>query len=42
MAPLYVYELIPSAALLGSLFVLGDMANNREIIAMRVAGGFNS
>lgn len=38
MAPLYIYELMPSAALLGSLFVLGDMANNREIIAMRVAG----
>ncbi len=38
MAPLYIYELIPSAALLGSLFVLGEMANNREIIAMRVAG----
>jgi lipopolysaccharide export system permease protein len=38
MSPLYIYELMPSAALLGSLFVLGDMANNREIIAMRVAG----
>ena len=38
MAPLYIYELIPSAALLGSLFVLGDLGNNREIIAMRAAG----
>ena len=38
LSPLYIYELMPSAALLGSLFVLGDMANNREIIAMRAAG----
>jgi len=38
LTPLYIYELMPSAALLGSLFVLGNMANNREIIAMRVSG----
>ncbi len=38
MTPLYIYEIMPSAALLGSLFVLGNMANNREIIAMRVSG----
>jgi len=38
MAPHYLYELMPSAALLGSLFVLGGMANHRELIAMRVAG----
>jgi lipopolysaccharide export system permease protein len=38
LTPLYIYELMPSAALLGSLFVLGNMANNREIVAMRVSG----
>lgn len=38
LAPRYVYELMPSSALLGSLFVLGGMANHREIIAMRVSG----
>jgi lipopolysaccharide export system permease protein len=32
------YELLPSAALLGSLFVVGAMANNREIVAMRACG----
>lgn len=37
-SPRVCYELIPSAALLGSLFVIGAMANNREIIAMRAAG----
>ncbi len=37
-SPRVFYELIPSAALLGSLFVLGTMANNSEIIAMRSAG----
>lgn len=37
-SPRVFYELVPSAALLGSLFVIGAMANNREIIAMRVAG----
>lgn len=38
LTPLYIYELMPSAALLGSLFVLGNLANNREIIAMRSSG----
>jgi len=38
MIPHYLYELMPSAALLGSLFVLGGMANNRELLAMRVSG----
>ncbi len=38
LTPLYIYELMPSAALLGSLFILGNMANNREVIAMRVSG----
>ncbi len=38
MIPHYLYELMPSAALLGSLFVLGGMANHREIMAMRVSG----
>ena len=38
MAPQYIYELMPSAALLGSLFVMGGMGNNRELVAMRVSG----
>lgn len=37
-SPRVFYELIPSSALLGSLFVVGAMANNREIVAMRAAG----
>jgi len=37
-SPRVFYELVPSAALLGSLFVVGAMANNREIVAMRAAG----
>ncbi|WP_305909191.1 LPS export ABC transporter permease LptG [Methylomarinum sp. Ch1-1] len=37
-SPRVFYELIPSSALLGSLFVVGAMANNREIIAMRAIG----
>ncbi|OAH97974.1 LPS export ABC transporter permease LptG [Methylomonas methanica] len=37
-SPRVFYELVPSAALLGSLFVVGSMANNREIVAMRGAG----
>ena len=36
--PRVFYQLAPSAALLGSLFVLGGMANNRELVAMRVSG----
>jgi len=38
MIPHYIYELMPSAALLGSLFILGNMANHRELLAMRVSG----
>lgn len=38
LAPRYIYELMPSAALLGSLFVLGGMANHRELLAMRTSG----
>lgn len=38
ISPRVFYELIPSAALLGSLFVVGAMSNNREIVAMRAAG----
>ncbi len=38
LLPHYLYELMPSAALLGSLFVLGNMANHRELVAMRVSG----
>jgi len=37
-SPRVLYELVPSAALLGSLFVLGAMGNNRELIAMQAAG----
>ena len=37
-SPRVFYELMPSAALLGSLFILGAMGNNRELIAMRAAG----
>ena len=37
-SPRVLYELVPSSALLGSLFVLGSMANQRELIAMQSAG----
>ena len=37
-SPHVCYELVPSSALLGSLFVLGSMGNNRELVAMRAAG----
>ncbi|MEQ1621995.1 MAG: LPS export ABC transporter permease LptG [Methylococcales bacterium] len=37
-SPTVIYELMPASALLGSLFILGAMGNNREIIAMRAAG----
>lgn len=37
-SPRVVYELMPASALLGSLFVLGAMANNCELVAMRAAG----
>jgi lipopolysaccharide export system permease protein len=36
--PTVFYDLVPSGALIGSIFVLGSMANNSEIIAMRAAG----
>jgi len=36
-SPRVFYELVPSSALLGSLFILGAMGNNRELIAMRAA-----
>jgi lipopolysaccharide export system permease protein len=36
--PTVFYELVPFGALLGSLFVVGAMGNNSEIIAMRAAG----
>ncbi len=38
VSPRVIYELIPSSALLGSLFVVGAMGNHREIVAMRAAG----
>jgi len=37
-SPRVLYELVPFAALLGSLFVLGALGNNRELIAMRASG----
>lgn len=37
-SPRVLYELMPSSALLGSLFVLGSLANHRELIAMRASG----
>lgn len=37
-SPTVMYELMPASALLGSLFVMGNMANNHEITAMRAAG----
>ncbi|MDD5461492.1 MAG: LPS export ABC transporter permease LptG [Methylococcales bacterium] len=37
-SPTILYELTPSSALLGSLFILGAMGNNHELIAMRAAG----
>ena len=38
ISPNVFYELVPASALLGSLFILGAMGNNRELIAMRAAG----
>ncbi len=37
-SPSVLYDLFPSAVLIGAIFALGLMANNREIIAMRCAG----
>ena len=37
-SPGVCYELVPSSALLGALFALGEMGNQRELIAMRAAG----
>ena len=36
--PRNFYELLPSAALVGSLVTLGALANNRELVAMQAAG----
>ncbi|AGA34837.1 permease YjgP/YjgQ family protein [Thioalkalivibrio nitratireducens DSM 14787] len=36
--PRRVYELVPTAALLGSLLWLGNLASNSELTAMRAAG----
>ncbi len=38
ISPTVLYELMPASALLGSLFVMGSMANNRELVAMQAAG----
>ena len=37
-SPGVLYELVPFSALIGSLFILGAMGNNRELIAMRASG----
>lgn len=37
-SPRVFYELLPSSALVGTMFSMGSMANNREIVAMRSAG----
>lgn len=37
-SPSVLYDLFPSAALIGTMFALGSMANNHEIVAMRSAG----
>ena len=37
-SPRDFYELMPSAALLGSLVTLGTLGNNRELVAMQAAG----
>ena len=37
-SPRVFYDLFPSAALVGTMFSMGSMANNREIVAMRSAG----
>jgi lipopolysaccharide export system permease protein len=37
-SPTVFYELMPYAALLGSLFALGSLANQHELTAMRAAG----
>jgi lipopolysaccharide export system permease protein len=37
-SPTVIYLLVPTAALIGSLFVLGAMGNNRELIAMQASG----
>jgi lipopolysaccharide export system permease protein len=38
ITPRMIFELMPSAALLGSLMALGAISNNFEIVAMRAAG----
>ncbi|WP_054773866.1 LPS export ABC transporter permease LptG [Methylogaea oryzae] len=38
MSPRNFYELMPSAALIGSLFTLGGLANHQELVAMRAGG----
>jgi lipopolysaccharide export system permease protein len=37
-SPRSLYELMPSAALVGGLVTLGNLANNRELMAMQAAG----
>lgn len=37
-SPTVIYELVPAAGLIGSLFVLGAMGNNRELVAMQASG----
>ena len=37
-SPTVLFQLVPASALIGSMFVLGSMGNNRELIAMQAAG----
>jgi lipopolysaccharide export system permease protein len=37
-SPTVLFQLVPASALIGSLFVLGTLGNNRELIAMQAAG----
>lgn len=37
-SPRVLYELMPSAALVGGLVTLGGLANGRELMAMQAAG----
>jgi len=37
-SPSVLFQLVPASALIGSLFVLGTLGNNRELVAMQAAG----
>jgi lipopolysaccharide export system permease protein len=37
-SPRVLFELVPASGLIGSIFVLGAMGNNRELVAMQASG----